>query len=167
MINSSLYKNIDFKNPLTWIATWFGLGFLKPGPGTWGTIGALPFAIIILIFAGKFALAMASILIFAIGIKASESFSNMTHTHDNSMIVIDEVVGMFITMLFIPLTPLYILLAFILFRAFDITKPWPIGWLDKRVKSALGVMIDDVLAGFMAGICAGVIRYVELSQTIG
>lgn len=146
-------KKLDFKNPATWVATWFGCGLMRPAPGTWGTLGGLPLGLILLTLGSQQALAAGLFLVFILGIWSAKQFAAMTGTHDHSMIVIDEVAGIFITLLACSLEPVSILLAFALFRFFDILKPWPISWLDKNVKGALGVMIDDVAAGIAGAIC--------------
>lgn len=148
-----LLKKLDFKHPATWLATWFGFGFARPAPGTWGTLGAMPFGIILLIFGGKIALAISILLVFLIGLWAARKFEDMADVHDSSIIVIDEVAGVWITLLASTLSPLSIVLAFVLFRVFDVLKPWPISWLDRNCSGAFGVMIDDVAAGIMAAIC--------------
>lgn len=162
MPDPELIKKLDFKNPATWIATWFGCGLMRPGPGTWGTIGGLPLGIILLALGGKLSLVIGIVLIFALGLWAARKFEEMTGTHDNSMIVIDEVAGIMIALLGSTLSPLSIILAFTLFRFFDILKPWPIRALDRNVNGALGVMIDDVAAGFAAAACLYGIHYYAL-----
>lgn len=147
MPDPEIIKKLDFKNPATWVATWFGCGLMRPGPGTWGTIGGLPLGIVLLALGGKISLIIGILFIFALGLWASRKFEAMTGTHDNSMIVIDEVAGIMIALLGSTLSPLSIVLAFALFRFLDILKPWPIGWLDKKVGGAWGVMLDDVAAG--------------------
>ena len=126
---------------------------MRPGPGTWGTIGGLPFGIILLALGGKISLIIGVMLIFALGLWASRKFESMTDTHDNSMIVIDEVAGIMIALLGSTLSPLSIILAFVLFRFFDILKPWPISWLDRNVNGAMGVMLDDIVAGIVTAAC--------------
>ena len=146
-------KKLDFKNPATWMATWFGCGFMRPGPGTWGTLGGLPVGLILLTLGGKLALLVGAAFIIALGLWSAKKFGEMTGSDDNSMIVIDEVAGIFVTLLACTLTPLSIILAFVLFRFFDILKPWPISWMDKNIKGAAGVMADDVVAGIAAALC--------------
>ncbi len=151
-----------FKNPATWVATWFGCGLMRPAPGTWGTLGALPIGLIVLTLFGKAALVVFIMLACFLGLWSARKFEEMTGTHDNSMIVIDEVAGVWITLLASTLTPLSIVLAFGLFRFFDILKPWPISWLDRNVKGAAGVMIDDLVAGLFAGLCLWGIHHYAL-----
>lgn len=132
---------------------------MRPGPGTWGTLGALPFGIVLLIFTGIPGLLIASAICFIIGLWASKHFEYMVREKDSGMIVIDEAVGLWIAMLPCLLTPTSIGLAFVLFRLFDILKPFPIGWLDKRINAPFGVMIDDVLAGIYAASIIIALRY--------
>lgn len=155
-------RRLDFKHPATWVATWFGCGLLKPAPGTWGTLGALPFGIVFLMFGGIPALLIACAICFPLGLWAAKHFERMVREKDSGMIVIDEAVGVWIAMIPAVLTPTSIGLAFVLFRIFDIFKPFPIGWLDKRVGGGMGVMIDDVLAGVYAAIVLIGLRYVGL-----
>ncbi len=159
MINRELIQSLDFKNRDIWLATWFGCGLMKPAPGTWGTIGALPFGVACLLIDGWPMLLAAAIIIFAVGYKAAQTFEEMTKTHDNSAIVIDEVAGVWIAMIPAALAPLHILIAFCLFRFFDILKPWPVGWADKKLPGAQGVMADDILAGIYAALILGGLRY--------
>ena len=158
--NKDTLRRLDFKHPATWVATWGGCGLMQPGPGTWGTIGALPFGIILLMFGGIPALIIASIICFALGLWSAKHFERMVREKDSGMIVIDEAVGLWIAMIPCLLNPYSIGLAFVLFRFFDILKPFPIGWLDKRVDGAFGVMIDDVLAGIFAALVLIGLRYV-------
>lgn len=160
--DSDLLRKLDFKHPATWVATWFGFGFARPAPGTWGTIGAIPLGLILLA-AGKIALIVGIVVVFALGIWSAKKFEEMTGTHDSSIIVIDEVAGFWIVLLAATLTPLSVFLAFVLFRAFDILKPWPISWLDRNLKGAWGVMLDDVAAGKFAALCLWGIHHYALA----
>lgn len=153
MPDPELIKKLDFKNPATWVATWFGLGLMHPAPGTWGTLGGIPIGLILLALGGKLALAVGIVLVTLLGLWAARKFEEMTGVHDSSIIVIDEVAGIWITLLATTLTPLSIIAAFFLFRFFDVLKPWPISWLDRNLGGALGVMVDDLVAGVAAGLC--------------
>lgn len=158
-LDTQLIQKLDFKHPATWIATWFGCGFMKPAPGTWGTLGALPFAILIYMLAGTIGILIGTILLILLGYWASEKFEEMVGEHDSSAIVIDEAAGLFMTFLILPTLNAYtIATAFFLFRFFDIIKPWPISWVDKKMPGAAGVMIDDLIAAFFAVITfAGIV----------
>jgi phosphatidylglycerophosphatase A len=143
------------------LATWFGLGFLKPSPGTFGSLGALPFGIAIYYYGGLYALIAAIFLITLIGLWAADQFDKNMGTHDNGMIVIDEVAGQWIALLAAGLNPFFIFLSFILFRFFDITKIWPSNRLEK-LPGAWGVMADDIMAGIYAALCIIGLRYAGL-----
>lgn len=151
-------QKLDFKNPATWVATWFGCGFMHPAPGTWGTLGALPLGMILMVLGGKIALMAALIIIIPIGLWAITKFETMTGEHDSGIIVIDEVAGLLVTLMAATMEPLSILGAFILFRLFDIWKPWPVSYFD-RMGGAKGVMLDDIMAGIYAAICLKGIHY--------
>ncbi len=160
--NQDTLRRLDLKHPATWLATWGGTGLIQPAPGTWGTLGALPFGVILMMTGGIPALLIAIAIAFPLGLWASKHFERMVREKDSGMIVIDEVVGVWIAMIPAVLTPYSIGIAFILFRLFDIWKPWPISYLDKKVHGAMGVMLDDVLAGVFAAIVMIGLRYVGL-----
>ena len=153
MINFKIPEQLDKKAPSTWLASWFGFGFINPAPGTWGTIGAIPFGVVIYALCGAWGLALATIIITIIGFWAADKFDKSMSGHDSKMIVIDEVAGVWIALIPAGLNPLLIIAAFITFRFFDILKPWPISFIDKKVKGAMGVMGDDLLAGVIAALC--------------
>lgn len=158
--DTEILRKIDFKNPATWVATWFGCGLMHPAPGTWGTLGALPVGLILFALGGKIAILIAIAFVIPLGFWAAAKFESMTGTHDNAMIVIDEAAGLWITLLACTFSPLSIVLAFALFRLFDILKPWPVSYLDKKVTGAAGVMLDDIAAGIIAAACLwGIHRY--------
>ncbi len=147
------------------IATFFGAGLLPWAPGTWGSLAALPAAWIIAQLAGTAGLLLAIIAAYGAGVWATREETRGKDDHDPGEIVIDEVVGQWIALLpvvygasfmQVPLLALWPgwVAAFVLFRLFDITKPGPIGWADRR-GDAHGVMLDDVIAGIFAA--AGVI----------
>lgn len=157
----------SFKNPAVLLATWFGAGFMKPAPGTWGSLAALPFGLIIFKASGLWGLAIATAVITRIGIWAANEFDRLGETHDNKMIVIDEVAGLWLTLIpalyFFDFAPMPILLAFVLFRLFDIVKPWPVRAIDQKLKGGLGVMMDDIAAGIYAAIIITGLSYAGLS----
>ena len=128
-------------------ATWFGVGFSPFAPGTCGSFIALPFAWIIYAWTGVYGLGLATALLFFIGIWVSRRYCEFVNKHDPPEIVIDEVVGQCLTLLIASTNIFHYLLGFIIFRAFDILKPWPIYLIDKKIGGGLGVMLDDVIAG--------------------
>jgi phosphatidylglycerophosphatase A len=158
----AVIRKLDFKNPATWVATWGGLGFLKPAPGTWGTVGAIPFALIFYSIGNIYGVLAFLTLVVYLGLWSIEIFEKKTGTHDSKMIVIDEVAGMLIAFLPAGMNPLLIFIAFCLFRFFDIVKPGPIGRADKDYPGARGVMADDILAGIAAAAIVLVLNYAGL-----
>ena len=150
---------INFKAPETWIATWFGTGFIQPAPGTWGTLAGIPFGIGLMLIGGIPALLIGVALIMPIGVWAAKKFEIMARDKDSSMIVIDEVVGLWVSLIPAVLTPWSICLAFCLFRIFDILKPYPVSWLDKKIHGGLGIMADDLMAGIYAALTLIGLRY--------
>ena len=132
----------------TVLATFFYLGKSPKGPGTVGTLGAIP---LVLLFSlgGDIIYMSLTFLVCLAGIFICQNYENESKTHDNQEIVIDEVAGYLIAMAMLPLTFKSFLLAFVLFRLFDILKPFPIGIIDKKVKGGIGVMADDIIAGII------------------
>ncbi|WP_131777462.1 phosphatidylglycerophosphatase A family protein [Legionella impletisoli] len=139
------------QDPLYFIAFGFGSGLIKPAPGTWGTLAAIP---IYLLFAGTpwTVYVFFTIFAFVLGVYASQKVSSDLGVHDYSGIVWDEVVGYLITMFLAPPGFLWVIVGFALFRLFDIWKPEPIRFIDRKVKGGLGIMLDDVIAALMAWI---------------
>jgi len=130
------------------IATWFGCGLSPYMSGTVGSLGALPFAWVIQVYWGNFALLLASLAIFAVGVWASNQYLlHMESGDDPGEIVVDEVAGQWLTLSVLFPTWQSYLVGFILFRAFDIFKPWPVSVADSKIKGGFGVMFDDMLAG--------------------
>jgi phosphatidylglycerophosphatase A len=138
-------------SPASVIATWFGAGLARKAPGTWGSIAALPFAWAIQYWGGSAALVLAAALVFLLGWAASNRLVATSGIEDPQSIVVDEVVGQWLTLACGPLSIPAYLIGLLLFRAADITKPFPAGWADRRVGGGLGVMLDDVLAALYSG----------------
>lgn len=147
-----MMTKVNFKDPAIWLATWFGCGLMRPAPGTWGTIGALPFGILLFAWGGIPLLAVAIIGVCVAGYWAAGRFERQSGEHDSGAIVIDEVAGMWIALLPTALDISLVVAAFLLFRIFDILKPWPISWADKKLPGAVGVMADDIIAGIFAAV---------------
>ena len=134
-------------HPATVLSTWFGAGLLPKAPGTWGSAAALPFAWAIASAWGGWGLLAASLLCFLVGWAAAEVYLRRTGADDPGEVVIDEVAGQWLVLAVAPLDPLFYLAGFVLFRLFDIRKPWPVNWADSTLPGGLGVMADDMLAG--------------------
>ncbi len=145
------------------IATIFGLGYLRPAPGTWGSLFALILAILLVEIFGIKGFVFALLSISAFGWWATSVYLKQIKTKDPSEVVIDELVGQWIAVLPIVISAFYFKLepfdlwpgwisSFLFFRLFDILKPSLIGWADEK-NGALGVMLDDIFAGIAAAIC--------------
>jgi len=156
------------------IATFFYVGHLRPAPGTWGSAAAIPAAWALHVLGGPWLLGAGVMVSFTLGWWATSLETKGKDDHDPSEIVIDEVAGQWLAFLPVSvgaahtgaaLTALYPgwIAAFVLFRLFDIWKPGPIGWADRRGDS-LGVMLDDILAGVIAA--AGVMALAALSHGV-
>jgi phosphatidylglycerophosphatase A len=140
------------------LASWFGSGFLPGAPGTWGSLVALPFAWLIAAYEPRWMLLVAAALLFFIGWAAAHFAIRGDHNQDPGWIVIDEVVGQWITLFALPLNLFAYAIGFALFRLFDIWKPWPIRQVERRCGGGFGIMIDDVLAAVYALIVIGIGR---------
>ena len=134
------------KNPVHFLSLGFGSGLAPYAPGTFGTLAAIPLYLLIqpLPLVAYLIVTALSVLI---GVYLCEKTANALGVHDHSGIVWDEIAGYLITMIAVPLDWVWILTGFVLFRFFDILKPWPIKWIDAKVSGGWGIMLDDVLAG--------------------
>ncbi|MBF0492218.1 MAG: phosphatidylglycerophosphatase A [Deltaproteobacteria bacterium] len=144
------------KKIILFFATAGGLGYIKKGSGTFGTlVGILLYWAVYALPLTSYSLFLFTFIVFSIWVSSlAETYFN---EKDSSKIVIDEVAGFLVTMLAIPFHWLWIALGFGLFRLFDIWKPFPICWIEKNTKGGFGVVIDDVLAGVVANLLLRVI----------
>lgn len=146
-------KGLDLKDPGVLLATWFGAGLLPRAPGTWGSLAALPVAWVIHGAFGWQGLALAAAVTFAVGIWAANRFMAKAGLgSDPAPVVIDEVAGQWLTLLAVEPDMVLYGAGFVLFRAADIVKPWPVSWADRHVAGGLGIMLDDVFAGVYAAL---------------
>ncbi len=142
--------------------TFLGSGLSKYAPGTMGTIAAIPIGLLVIYYFGANSLTTLVIVVSIIAIIEINKYEKLTNSHDDKYIVIDEAVGVWLTMaitygglsIWQNQYNFYIalILSFINFRLFDIWKPSTIGYIDRKVKGGLGVVGDDLLAGFAAGV---------------
>ncbi|MGZ3742218.1 MAG: phosphatidylglycerophosphatase A family protein [Pseudobdellovibrionaceae bacterium] len=149
-------KASRFRNFLKNLATFFGIGFFPKGPGTAGTLATIPL-VMILFWAGPLVYMTFVIILLPLAILAAQVYEDDKGGHDHKEIVIDEVLGFLITMTWLPMTWKSMLAGFLLFRGLDILKPFPIGYLDRKIPGGFGVVIDDVVAGIIASI---VLQYI-------
>lgn len=139
------------RNFLKNLATFFGVGRFPKGPGTAGTVATIP-VVLLLSWAGPLVYMAFTILLLPIAVWAAQVYEDDQGGHDHKEIVIDEVLGFLITMTWLPMTWKSMLIGFLLFRVLDIFKPFPIGYLDRKLPGGLGVVLDDVVAGIIANI---------------
>jgi len=154
-LNTQLGKNKltpkqVLSDPILFLAFGFGSGLAKKAPGTMGTLAAIP---IYWLFAqtNLFVYSLLTLIVTVAGIPICDIAAKKLDEHDFGGIVWDEIAGYLITMWLVPFSWQAMVLGFILFRFFDILKPWPIKWIDRQVHGGLGIMLDDVLAGVFAG----------------
>jgi phosphatidylglycerophosphatase A len=137
------------RSPTLMLAFGFGSGLSPKAPGTMGTLAAIPLWWLL----AQLPLTSYLILVLiaaVVGITICGRAADQMGVHDHGGIVWDEFVGFWIAMAALPVTWTSVILGFVLFRLFDILKPWPISWLDKKVSGGFGIMIDDVIAGLAA-----------------
>lgn len=137
-------------NPAVFLVTGFGSGYLEPAPGTWGSLVALGIWWLLLAelpWQWQLAVVAATVLL---GTATTHYVNQRFRVHDDPRIVIDEFAGLWLALLGAPATLLAGLVGFLLFRVLDIAKVWPASWADRRVSGAIGVMLDDLLAGGLA-----------------
>jgi phosphatidylglycerophosphatase A len=136
-------------HPVDFLALGFGSGMTPLAPGTAGTVVAIPLYLLMQPLALMPYLAVVALL-FLVGIPICAHTANRLGVHDHPGIVWDEIVGYLVTMAFAPAGWLWVAAGFVLFRLFDIVKPWPIRWCDRKVHGGFGIMLDDLLAGVFA-----------------
>ncbi len=138
-------------DPVLFLAFGFGSGLAKKAPGTFGTVAAIPLYLLLIQFDNLWIYSIFTIIASIVGIWLCGIAADKLGEHDFGGIVWDEIAGLLITLWWVPFTWQNLLLGFILFRAFDIVKPWPIRWLDRHVEGGFGIMLDDIVAGVFAG----------------
>jgi len=138
------------RDPVHWPAFGFGTGLAPFAPGTWGSLpGILLWYLVPQDLPVQIAVAVVT---FLAGIWICGESARRIGVHDHGGIVWDEIVGMYLTLLVVPVEPAWIVAAFVAFRVMDIWKPWPIRDLDHRLHGGLGIMLDDVLAAVYAAL---------------
>ena len=147
--HSKISLRIAFGNLWCFLGLGFGTGLSPQAPGTLGTLAAFP---LYWLLAGTSPLMYISITtgLFLIGIHVCSVTEKKIGIQDHSGIVWDEIVGLLVTMTFISPSWETLTVGFLCFRVFDVLKPWPIGWFDRKVHGGFGIMLDDLIAGIMA-----------------
>ena len=146
-------------NPVHFLGLGFGSGLIPVMPGTFGSLAAIPVLLLMQLLPlwGFWAV---TVLACAVGVYLCGKTARDMQVHDHGSIVWDEIAGMMITFLFVPISWLSLIAGFVLFRLFDILKPWPINVIDQRVHGGTGIMLDDILAGAMAALCLALIHQI-------
>ena len=152
-------SRVSLANPIHFLALGFGSGLAPKAPGTFGTIAAIPLVCLLAYSTTLTGYVLVTLLASLIGIWLCGKTAHDMMVHDDSSIVWDEIAGLLITMIAVPLNWQTLLLGFVLFRILDILKPWPISYLDARVHGGFGIMIDDILAGVFALILMHITLY--------
>ena len=147
-------------NPVHFLAFGLGTGASPYAPGTVGTLLGIPLVYLLSQWP-LWIYIIATVVLTLVGIWVCDKTSKDIGVHDHGGIVIDEVAGYLVTMFTVPVNVWTLVAAFFVFRFFDIIKPWPIGWLDKKVSGGFGIMVDDLLAGVygLAVMWAGIWAY--------
>tara|TARA_B110000858_G_C17561146_1_gene362531 strand:+ start:15 stop:527 length:513 start_codon:yes stop_codon:yes gene_type:complete len=158
--NTLLNKNFILKNTHHMIALGFGTGLYKKAPGTLGTLVAIPFFLAIN-KADIYLQLLFAVMVFFLGIWSSNVTSKSLKLKDPSCIVIDEIAAFLLLLILINPNTYQLIYVFILFRIFDIWKPYPISWLEKKYSGGFGIMIDDIAAALMALIIYLITDYVR------
>jgi phosphatidylglycerophosphatase A len=150
-MNKITLSNKVWQDPRYFIALGFGSGLIPLAPGTWGTLAAIPLYLLMAGASWELYLIL-TLSAFFLGVSVCGKVSSELGVHDDSRIVWDEVVGYILTMFLAPITWIWIIVGFFLFRFFDIWKPQPIRYIDRHIHGGLGIMMDDVLAAIPAWI---------------
>jgi len=146
------------RDPVHFLALGFGSGLAPKAPGTFGTLAAIPlFLLLSYLPLWLYLIVVVAACIY--GIRLCGKTADDMQVHDDPSIVWDEFAGFWITMIAVPVSATTVIIGFLLFRFFDIIKPWPIDWIDRKVEGGLGIMFDDIVAGFMALGCLHLINY--------
>ncbi|MDR5617314.1 MULTISPECIES: phosphatidylglycerophosphatase A [Arsenophonus] len=144
-------SRLKLSNPWHLLATGFGSGLSPIIPGTMGSLAAIPFWLLMYWLLPVWLCWFIILFGFVVGIVICQRTSDDMQVHDHGSIVWDEFIGMWMTLMVIPLVSWqWVLIAFVLFRFFDMLKPWPIGWFDRQVGGGLGIMLDDIIAAIFA-----------------
>lgn len=152
------------KNPFHLMSLGFGSGLAPKAPGTFGTVAALIIYVALLQHLTQPVYLATLVAVSGLGVFLCGQTAKAMGAHDHPAIVWDEFAGFWLTAYMLPDGWWWLLAAFVLFRLFDIVKPWPISWLDKRMKGGFGIMIDDIVAGLFAWLVIQVaIKLLEMS----
>jgi phosphatidylglycerophosphatase A len=148
-----------FTHPVHFLAYGFGAGLSPKAPGTMGTLVAIPIYLLLLMYTSNGVYLAVLAVALAAGVFICGYTAKQMGIEDPKGVVWDEIVGYLITMLGLPLGWLWVIGGFLLFRLFDIWKPWPIRWVDRHIKGGIGIMLDDVIAAVFACVLLNLAAY--------
>ena len=134
---------------ITFLATGGFIGFAPVAPGTFGSIVALPVCWLLCKMPVEVALVILTFFI-CLSVWIAHAAERIEAEKDPKQVVVDEICGMAVTLIALPFTPIVVICGFVLFRLFDITKPFPIRWVEERFKGGFGIVLDDIVAGVFA-----------------
>ncbi|URJ84827.1 phosphatidylglycerophosphatase A [Pasteurella multocida] len=153
------FQQLKLSNPIHFLALGFGAGLIRPAPGTWGSMVGLMLGWGLLQYLNLSFFFLFTAFCFALGCYLCQKTAEDMGVHDHGAIVWDEIVGIFVVLLSLPnLSPFWCLTAFVLFRFFDILKPYPIRYFDHKLESGFGIMLDDILAAIYAVLVIFILR---------
>lgn len=157
----SANPKIILSDPIHFLAFGFGSGLSPKAPGTMGTLVALP--LVYALMHASLPVYLCSVLMLSlVGMYVCGESARRLNAHDHPGIVLDEFAGMTVTMIAVPLELHWLLLGFVLFRMFDIFKPWPIREADHRLSGGFGIMLDDIIAGIFSCVLLHVVVNLKL-----
>lgn len=156
--STSVSRSVSLTDPGHMLSLGLGAGLIPRAPGTWGSLLAVPLFIVLHPYGHAVYIAVVATL-FALGVYLSGRTARALGVHDHNAIVIDEVVGMLATWVLAGPGWFTILAGFVLFRFFDIVKPWPIRRIDRECTGGMGIMLDDLVAGLMAAVVLQALIY--------
>jgi phosphatidylglycerophosphatase A len=161
IMEKSLKGKVNLLHPAHFLGFGFGSGLFPFMPGTMGSLAAIPL-VIAMSYLAIVPYLIVTLIAAVVGITICQKVSDDLGAHDHGAIVWDEIAGMMIVFIAVPITWHSLIMGFLLFRFFDILKPWPISFLDKNVHGGWGIMIDDLVAGLFSLVCLHLI-YIGLA----
>jgi len=159
-VNKPTFKAL-VKKPMCFLGLGFGSGLAPKAPGTFGTLAAIPVFLLLQPLAIELYL-LITVIAFFVGITICQQSADWLGKDDPSAVVWDEIVGYLVTMIAAPAGWVWVVIGFVLFRLFDILKPWPISIADRELHGGFGIMFDDVIAGVFAAIGLQLIHYLDV-----
>lgn len=159
-MDKQLRARVTLSNPDHFFGLGFGAGLVPMMPGTFGSLAAIPL-LIAMSYLSLFWFLFVTAISIVLGIRFCQKTSDALGLHDHGAIVWDEIAGMMVVFIAVPIDFISLLIGFLLFRFFDILKPWPIRMFDRKIHGGFGIMLDDIVAGAMTCLCLHLIIYTQ------